>query len=113
MAPGVEEPAGTALLDRRVYTRHEATLNWGMYPVEAVEVVDSDDVWQVTVGKRELKATGDHRVYTGRWIMVRDLPTAVKLDGTHRVVKMTVTGAHTYVSNGILSHNIKAEQAVE
>ena len=29
------------------------------------------------------------------------------------IVKITVTGAHTYVSNGILSHNIKAEQSLD
>lgn len=110
MAPDVEKPAGVDLLGERVYTRHEVTLAWGMFPVEAVEVVDSDDVWRATVGGRELDATGDHLVYVGAWMKLRELPGAVQLPGTHRVVKMTVTGAHTYVSNGVLSHNIKMNE---
>nr|WP_257015296.1 hypothetical protein [Sphingomonas melonis] len=42
--------------------------------------------------------------------MIRDLPGAAKVAGTLAIVKITVTGAHTYVTNGILSHNIKMDQ---
>ena len=110
MADMTEKPAGEIVVGDRVWTRHEETLGWGFYPVEAVEIADSDDVWKATVDGQALRATGDHRVYVGEWMMIRDLPGATRVAGTLQIVKITVTGAHTYVSNGILSHNIKANE---
>ena len=110
MADLTEKPAGKIVVGDRVWTRHEETLRWGFYPVEAVEIADSDDVWKATVDGQALRATGDHRVYVGEWMMIRDLPGATRVAGTLQIVKITVTGAHTYVSNGILSHNIKANE---
>lgn len=113
MADMTEKPAGEIVVGDRVWTRHEETLRWGFYPVEAVEIADSNDVWKVTIDGKALRATGDHRVYVGEWVMIRDLPGASRVAGTLQIVKITVTGAHTYVSNGILSHNIKANQPDE
>jgi hypothetical protein len=110
MADMTEKPAGKIVVGDRVWTRHEETLLWGFYPVEAVEIADSDDVWKATVDGKVLRATGDHRVYVGEWVMIRDLPGASRVAGTLQIVKITVTGAHTYVSNGILSHNIKSNE---
>jgi hypothetical protein len=104
MADRSIKPAGDVVVGDKLYTRHEVTLHWGIYPVEAIEIVDSDDVWEAAIGGRKLSATGDHLVYTGTWVKMRDL--GVKIADA-AVVKMTVTGAHTYVSNGVLSHNIK------
>lgn len=108
MADRTSKPAGDLLVGDAVYTRHEVGFGWGVYPVEAVTIVESDDVWQAAIGGKILRATGDHLVYVGRWTSMRDLGT--KVDGVFEVVKITVTSAHTYVSNGILSHNIKATQ---
>jgi hypothetical protein len=110
MADMTDKPAGEIVVGDRVWTRHEETLRWGFYPVEAVEIADSDDVWKATIDGKVLRATGDHRVYVGQWVMIRDLPGAAKVSGTLAIVKITVTGAHTYVTNGILSHNIKMDQ---
>jgi hypothetical protein len=115
VAPGVTKPAGDVVVGDRMWTRHEERLDadeggWGSFPVEAVEIVDSDDVWQATVGGKPLRATGDHLVWTGSWGKIRDINGAARVGGIHQVVKITVTGAHTYVSNGILSHNIKQSQ---
>ncbi|MCG7349799.1 Hint domain-containing protein [Sphingomonas sp. ACRSK] len=112
MADGTERPAGDILVGDRILTRHELRLNevgggWGVFLVEAIEIADSEDVWQAEVGGRTLRATGEHLVYTGAWVKMRDIGT--KVVGSHRIVKMTVTDAHTYVSNGVLSHNIKME----
>jgi hypothetical protein len=113
MADGTEKPAGEIDAGDRVRTRHELRLNetaggWGIFSVEAIEIADSEDVWQVTIDGRELRATGDHLIYTGAWVKMRDV--GGQIPGSHRIVKMTVTDAHTYVSNGILSHNIKMNQ---
>ena len=111
MADQAEKPAGEITIGDVLWTRHERTLRWDAYPVEAVAVVDSDDVWEAIIGGKLLRATGGHLVYTGDWVEMRALGT--KLAGTHQVVKITVTDAHTYVSNGILSHNIKRDDPVE
>ena len=115
MADGSEKPAGQIVVGDRLWTRHENHLGdvgggWGFYPVEAVSIADSADVWQATIGGRTLNVTGDHLVYTGTWVAMRDIgqPAAPA-----KVVKMTVTSAHTYVSNGILSHNIKNNQPLD
>ncbi|MFZ3484284.1 hypothetical protein [Sphingomonas sp. 3-13AW] len=112
MADGTEKPAGGLAVGDRILTRHELRLSeiaggWGIFPVEAVEIADSEDVWLAEVGGRQLRATGDHLVYTGSWKKMRDIGTPVP--GSHQIVKATVTDAHTYVSNGVLSHNIKME----
>jgi hypothetical protein len=112
MADGTEKPAGDIVTGDRILTRHELRLNevgggWGVFPVEAVVIADSEDVWQADVGGRQLRATGDHLVYTGAWVKMRDIGTQIA--GSHRIVKATVADAHTYVSNGVLSHNIKME----
>jgi hypothetical protein len=111
MADGSSKAAGEIAVGDRLWTRHEVSLEWGNYPVEAVQIVDSDDVWEATIGSKLLRSTGDHLVYTGEWTAMRAIGT--KIDGTLPVVKMTVTDAHTYVSNGILSHNLKAGASVE
>ncbi|MBB3910829.1 Hint domain-containing protein [Sphingomonas desiccabilis] len=110
MADGSEKPAGEIVVGDCVRTRHELRLNdvaggWGIFPVEAVEIAESEDVWEAEVGGRMLRATGEHLVYTGSWRPMREI--GAQLAGTHTIVKMTVTDAHTYVSNGVLSHNIK------
>jgi hypothetical protein len=104
------KPAGEIAVGDLVRTRHEVGFGWGIYPVEAVLIVDSDDVWRATIGGKMLRATGDHLVWTGSWVKIRDVVGAEPIEGTHQVVKITVTGAHTYVSNDILSHNIKSIQ---
>jgi hypothetical protein len=104
------KPAGDIAVGDLVRTRHEVGFAWGIYPVEAVLIVDSDDVWEATIGGKLLRATGDHLVWTGSWVKIRDVAGSEPVEGTHQVVKITVTGAHTYVSNDILSHNIKMIQ---
>jgi hypothetical protein len=113
MADGSEKPAGDLTVGDRVLTRHELRLNdvaggWGVFPVEAVQIAASEDVWEAKVGERLVTATGDHLVYTGTWVKMRDIGTL--LPGSHWIVKAMVRDAHTYVSNGILSHNIKMNQ---
>jgi hypothetical protein len=112
MADGSEKQAGDIVAGDMLMTRHEDRLlaiggGWGSFPVEAITIADSDDVWRATIGGRVLRATGDHLVYTGSWVAMR---TIGEPDGSGSIVKLTVTGAHTYVSNGILSHNIKQLQ---
>lgn len=85
-------------------TQHETTLEWGEYVVEAAEPVWRPVVRAVIDGK-VLRGTAGHRVYIdGAWVT---LGTIGEPDGEGWVIRLTVRDAHTYISNGILSHNAK------
>jgi hypothetical protein len=99
--PGEEIEARYLRVGNYVWTQHEFTLEWGAYPVEVVTFVRST-VWEAD-GYPD--ATANHRfMIDGEWIEMGTFGT-LKRDAV--VAKITVRDAHTYVSNGALSHNIK------
>lgn len=114
--------AGDIKPGMQVYTRHETTNEWGVYPVTAVEMGE-DNRWEVVLEDgRTFVGTFNHRVRTdNNWTEIRNLKAGDKLvqpDGFGIVkssqhldhgpiVKITVGEAHTYISEGFLSHNVK------
>lgn len=107
MADGTQRPAGNLVVGDMLRTQHEATLEWGDYPVEAIELVN-DDVFAVDIGSGLLRATAGHLIFIGgHWIRMDSIGYP---DGQATVAKITVADAHTYVSGGVLSHNIKQNQ---
>ena len=108
--PGATKPAGELIAGKDwVWTQHEDTMQWGAYPVEAVSVHDCEDMWFVPLGTG-FRASGDHRVWLSGWVRAHDIGTRCP---DSRVVKITITDAHTYISAGVLSHNIKSGYEVE
>jgi len=122
LADGGTVKAGDIKPGMEVYTRHETTNEWGVYPVSAVEMSE-DERWEVLLEDgRSFVGSPNHRVHTGEdWTEIRALKagdklvqpegfgvvkSSAKLDHGP-VVKITVTGAHTYISEGFLSHNVK------
>lgn len=92
-----------------VRTQHEITFEWGNYEVLHVErVEDRPRSTYVSEGKT-LIATPDHRIVQEGglqvWTEIQHLFAQPFDRGP--VMQITVAEAHTYVSNGILSHNIK------
>jgi len=104
-----------------IRTKDETTLEWTLTRVNRVKSHESSKV-KVLFEGGSLICSPDHRVYVDN----KSLYLAVKLlevgdtvsgkafssikehsDGT--VVEISVERAHTYISNGILSHNIKEE----
>jgi hypothetical protein len=122
MADGSLVNAGNIKPGMQVYTRHEITNEWGVYPVTAMEMGE-DERWEVALEDgRTFVGTFNHRVHTGDdWTEIRNLKAGDKLvqpDGFGIVksskhldhgpiVKITVDKAHTYISEGFLSHNMK------
>ena len=122
MADGGLVKAGEIKPGMQVYTRHETTNEWGVYPVTAMEMGE-DERWEVALEDgRTFVGTFNHRVHTNDdWTEIRNLKAGDKLvqpDGFGIVkssqqldhgpiVKITVGDAHTYISEGFLSHNIK------
>lgn len=110
--PGKYKPAGDLRKDEWVWTRHETTMAWGAFPITAVDFENSEDVWQVVFNGNTIKATGGHKVWIpNNWVTSNQFGTP--LSGTFEIAKITVEDAHTYISEGILSHNIKQNEAIE
>ena len=87
-----------------VRTRHETSLAWGDYPIEAITFA-YEPVLRMRHGETVIRATAEHRFrLAGDWVRMEAIGVP---DGSAWVAKITVREAHTYVSAGILSHNIK------
>ncbi|RKH92720.1 hypothetical protein D7Y15_43610, partial [Corallococcus sp. AB030] len=119
---GQEVPAASLRPGMRVLTQHEDTRRVGVFEVTAASSHRAAR-WRVELmDGRVLVATPNHLVYRrfAGWTQVRTLrpgelleglrPGLVRLvapEGEGAVVKLTVHGARTYESAGLLSHNIK------
>mgnify|MGYP003148635483 CR=1 FL=1 len=104
-ANGEYAPAAILRVGDMLRTRHETTMEWGDYPIEAIDFIEGE-VFMCKIGQVSIRATGDHRFYiSGQWIHAKDIGEPA---GIARVAKITVSEAHTYISDGVLSHNIKA-----
>ena len=115
-------PAGEVEIGTEVYTMHEHTNEWGYYTVSHVERA-IQPVISAVIGGKEIRASESHRFLTtdGEYIALAELAEGSVLktvDGTvileskedignMEVVKIEVCNAHTYVLEGVLSHNIK------
>jgi len=97
--------AGDLQVGDIVWTQHEVTLEWGAYPVTVIDFVEAT-VYTLPVGSPPLRATAGHKIWLGDgWIEAAGIGD---LDGSATVARISVKGAKTYISNGVLSHNIKA-----
>lgn len=115
-------PAGILRVGDFVKTAHETTGVYGAFRVTKVERHQSERVRVALVDGRTLVCSPNHRVMANdAWIEARRLAIGDRLDGTapgivesvepHEagdVMLITVESAHTYISNGVLSHNMKA-----
>jgi hypothetical protein len=106
----------------QVYTRHENKDVWGNYPVIAVKP-GQDLRWKIDFEDgRQFTGTFNHPLYTQDrgWVEIRDLKIGdqitepggtfavvkeAKEDGYGEIIKITVDDAHTYLTEGFLSHN--------
>lgn len=120
--PASEIKHGTLL-----YTQHEDTQVWGFHFVTQVELAAAECLKVVFEDGRFIECSCNHQfllVDTGlggyRWCEARHLAPGDKLEGPeqsiiksfHRiglrdVIKFQVDEAHTYITNGVLSHNVK------
>jgi hypothetical protein len=105
MADKSLKPAGEIRTGDRIWSQPENGDEWGEYRVTAAAIVRDEDLLRATIDGKELCGTPNHRVRVdGEWMTLVDLGAAP--DGVGDVVKLSTT-SKTYVSNGILSHNLK------
>lgn len=102
---GMEKVAGDLKVGDWLWTQYDPdaspSLKWGAYQVEAISFAN-EPVYRADGLPR---ATAQHRFWIdGQW---RTMETLGEPDGTATVAKITVRDAHTYISAGVLSHNVK------
>jgi hypothetical protein len=99
-----------------VWTQHEETMEWGSYPVEHVEVVSDSDRCLVRFDDSEIVCSLTHKFYcNGEWVEAQDVEPGMVFSDHEvlalepypagDVVLITVSDAHTYLTEGVLSHN--------
>ncbi|MES1971776.1 MAG: hypothetical protein V4472_04900 [Pseudomonadota bacterium] len=105
LADGSEIAARLLRVGTLVRTQHEDSLEWGDYPVEAIELAWMP-VLRATIEGATIRATAEHRFrIDGAWVRMDAIGTP---DGSAWVAKIAVAEAHSYVSAGVLSHNKRA-----
>jgi hypothetical protein len=110
MADQTSKPAGSILRGEWVWTQHEETMAWGNFPVTAVKRVPCANLFEATIEGKVLRGSPDHPVWLdGEWITLDQIGTPA---GAGVVVMLTVAAAHTYVANGVLSHNKEVDPPV-
>ena len=127
LADGTYAPAGSIKVGDVLFTMHEKTQEFGAYPVEYVEELDQPKALVLFDDGSNMLVSHSHKFFMvdGEWKQVYQLepgdtikaaPGATdkkvfKLEpkGDGPVMKFTVKDAHTYISEGLISHNSKAK----
>jgi hypothetical protein len=107
--PGEERRAGDLVIGDMLWTRHEATMEWGAYPVIAV----SHHMADVMTAPGLPDATAEHPFWIGgEWILMGDIGYS---KGREMIAHLTVADAHTFVARHpdeegpVLCHNKSVE----
>ena len=121
LAGGGVVTAGDLKVGDVVRTKHEKTLEWGNFEVTHKEIVDQPKAEVILDGgDKKVIVSTSHKFWVDNeknWVYTTELThgdvlsghvlTDVKHLGNGPVVKITVKDAHTYVMEGLWSHNIK------
>lgn len=116
LADDTQKKAGELQIGDFVKTYHENTFEYGDYQVTYVEIVNNVTKFKLKFETSEIICSDSHKFYVdGLWkecknMQIGDVVSEQKLleieqvdDGD--VVKITVDDAHTYICEGLLSHN--------
>jgi subtilisin family serine protease len=123
MGDMTSKPAGQVQIGDFVYTMHETTKEFGKFIVTDVEIEDQPMVNIFFTDDTTLSVSRSHKflMASGHWQQVfeigegsvikgfevdKTIKSIVEL-GLAPAVKLTVKDAHTYISEGLISHNIK------
>ena len=116
MADGSQKKAGDLLVGDLVKTYHEESFELGDYEVEHVDIVSDVEKIKLTFDKSTIICSLSHKFYVGEaWkeakeMVIGDVVSDKKLEAIETVddgdvVRITVKDAHTYICEGLLSHN--------
>ena len=118
MADGTLKEAGNLSIGDLVNTQHEDTLIWNTYPVTYSSIILEVPRVKIIFNDTEFIGSYDHKFYnekTSSWLIAKDAKIGDILSGkvitgieehtVGSVVKITIEDAHTYICQGLLSHN--------
>ena len=116
MADGSQKRAGDLVIGDLVKTNHEKSLELGNYEVEFVDIIKDVEKIKLTFEGSEIICSLTHKFYVDNtWkeakdMVVGDVVSDKKLTAIEKVedgdvVHITVKDAHTYICEGLLSHN--------
>ena len=121
MHDGSQKRAGDLVVGDMVKTYHEETFEYGDYPVIHASIVEDVEKLKLIFSESELTCSIYHKFRVGdSWKEARDMEVGDEVSGqtlneietveNGQVVHITVEDAHTYISEGLLSHNKRPPQ---
>tara|TARA_R100001079_G_scaffold1907_1_gene1580 strand:- start:919 stop:1593 length:675 start_codon:yes stop_codon:yes gene_type:complete len=116
MADGSHKKAGDLKVGDLIKTNHEETLKLGEYKVEYVNILENVEKIKFTFDKNIIICSSTHKFYVNdSWKEAKDMVigdvvsdknlTAIESVEDGDVVHITIEDAHTYICEGLLSHN--------
>ena len=116
MSNDTQKRAGDLVVGDLVKTNHEKSLELGNYEVEFVDIIKDVEKIKLTFEGSEIICSLTHKFYVDNtWkeakdMVVGDVVSDKKLTAIEKVedgdvVHITVKDAHTYICEGLLSHN--------
>jgi hypothetical protein len=122
LAGGSHVRAGDIRVGDMLHTIHEDTYVYGDFPVEFVQIIDQPKVEAEFDDGQKIIVSTTHKFLTSanEWKTIQDIAVGEAVRGLGKVtktlksitslgngpvVKMTVTDAHTYIADGLVSHN--------
>ena len=120
MANGSQKRAGDLKVGDLIKTNHEKDLKLGEYKVEYVNVLNNRQKAKFTFEESEIVCSLTHKFYVDNdWKEAKDMVIGDEVSGQKlisienvedgNVVHITVEDAHTYICEGLLSHNKRCD----
>ena len=120
MANGLQKRAGDLMVGDLIKTNHEKDMKLGEYKVEYVNVVNDIPKTKLIFEESEIICSLTHKFYVGNdWKAAEDMVIGDEVSGQKLisienvedgdVVHITVEDAHTYICEGLLSHNKRCD----
>jgi len=120
MANGSQKRAGDLMIGDLIKTNHEKDMKLGEYKVEYVNVVSDIPKTKLTFDESVIVCSLTHKFYVDDdWKAAEDMVIGDKVSGQKLisidnvedgdVVHITVEDAHTYICEGLLSHNKRCD----
>jgi hypothetical protein len=119
LSNGEQRKAGDLQVGDEVKTQHEATMEWGNFKVTHAEIIPNAKRLNIKLDGKDFICSLDHKFYKdSAWVDAKDVKvgdvlsdkvvTEIAEHSTGDVVQITVDDAHTYICEGVLSHNKSA-----
>ena len=120
MANGLQKRAGDLKVGDLIKTNHEKDMKLGEYKVEYVNVLNNREKAKFTFEESEIVCSLTHKFYVDNdWKEAKDMKIGDEVSGQKLisienvedgdVVHITVEDAHTYICEGLLSHNKRCD----